>query len=65
MKEYHRPRILVLRQTQPHDQLRRELVIIDAPPVAVIDGAQLIMARWWHRAGGYPVGRVFGTFMQT
>jgi len=56
------PRILALRQTQPYETIRRELVVLDAVPVAKIDGLQLICAKWWHRARGYPVGRVFASW---
>lgn len=56
------PRILALRQTQPRETIRRKLVVLDAVPVAQIDGVQLIMTRWWNRSGGYPVGRVFASW---
>lgn len=31
------------------------------PPVAVVPRLDSIIAGWWYRAGGYPVGRLFGT----
>jgi len=42
-------------------ELKRSLVVIAGPPVAVLDGVQSIIGSWWSRAGGYPVGRRFGT----
>lgn len=55
-------RLVALRQSQPFDTIRRQLVCLDAPPVAVVSPVQAIMASWWQRAGGYPVGRIFATW---
>lgn len=41
--------------------VRCEVVTLDRPPVAVVSDIESIMGGWWYRAGGYPVGRVFGT----
>jgi len=56
-------RLVALRQSQPFDAIRRQLVCLDAPPVAVVSEVEAIMARWWLRAGGYPVGRVFASWL--
>lgn len=55
-------RLVALRQSQPFDRIRRQIVCLDAPPVAVVSEIEEIMARWWLRAGGYPVGRIFATW---
>jgi hypothetical protein len=55
-------RLVALRQSQPFDTIRRQLVFLDAPPVAVVSEVEEIMARWWLREGGYPVGRIFATW---
>lgn len=36
-------------------------VVISAPPVACADMVDVIFGSWWLMAGGYPVGRQFGT----
>ena len=41
--------------------IRLTRVILDKPPVAAVSQVEAIMGRWWHRSGGYPVGRIFGT----
>lgn len=57
----HPRHLVVLRHSQPFDTIHHQLVCIDAPPVAVVSDVEEIMARWWLRAGGYPVGRIFAT----
>ncbi len=54
-------RLVALRQSQPFDTIHRQLVCLEAPPVAVVSQVEALMASWWQRAGGYPVGRRFGT----
>lgn len=58
----HPRHLVVLRHSQPFDTIRHQLVCIDAPPVAVVSDVEEIMGRWWLRAGGYPVGRIFATW---
>jgi len=45
------------------DGIRLTPVVLDRPPVAMVSGLESIMGGWWLRAGGYPVGRIFGTFI--
>jgi hypothetical protein len=39
-------------------------VLLPAPPVATVSAVESIMGGWWLRSGGYPVGRVFSSFIE-
>ena len=56
-------RLVALRHWQCSDTIRRQLVCLDAPPVAVVSQLEAIMASWWQRAGGYPVGKRFASWL--
>lgn len=58
-----RPRILAIQHVAVVDGIRLTPVVLDRPPVAVVSDVESIMGGWWYRAGGYPVGRIFGTFI--
>lgn len=55
------PRILAVQHVAAIDGIRLTQVVLDRPPVAVVSDVESIMNGWWYRAGGYPVGRIFGT----
>ncbi|MBK8161498.1 MAG: hypothetical protein IPK59_23045 [Rhodospirillaceae bacterium] len=57
------PRILATQHVAVHDGIRLTLVVLDRPPVAVVSDVESIMNGWWYRAGGYPIGRIFGTLI--
>lgn len=46
------------------ERLRVERVVLDRPPVATVSEVEAVMHGWWYRAGGYPVGRRFGTAVE-
>lgn len=58
-------RIIAIQHCATLDGLKHTRVMLDAPPVAVVSDVESIMAHWWFRTGGYPIGRLFGTFIQT
>lgn len=37
-------------------------IVLPRPPVAVVSPLEAVIHGWWHRSGGYPVGRVFATW---
>jgi len=56
-------RIMATQHCASQDGLKQTRVMLDRPPVAVVSDVEAIMGLWWLRSGGYPVGRVFGTFL--
>jgi hypothetical protein len=42
-----------------------ERVALSAPPVASMTFVDALFGNWWFRAGGYPVGALFGTASPT
>jgi hypothetical protein len=57
------PRILAVQHVAVADGIRLTPVVLDRPPVAVVSDIEAIMGHWWLCSGGYPVGRIFGTFI--
>lgn len=49
----------------PTGGVRVTRVLLPAPPVATVSAVESIMGGWWLRSGGYPVGRVFGTLIDS
>lgn len=56
-------RIMATQHCASQDGLKQIRVMLDRPPVAVVSDVESIMGLWWLRSGGYPVGRIFGTFI--
>lgn len=56
-------RIMASQHCATPDGLKHARVMLEHPPVAVVSPVESIMGGWWYRAGGYPVGRIFGTFI--
>lgn len=48
---------------EPGSVTRR--IVLPEPPIAVVSPLESVIHGWWRRAGGYPVGRVFGTRIGT
>lgn len=57
------PRIVATLHEASRDGISVTRVALDRPPVAVVSEVESIILGWWYRAGGYPVGRTFGTSM--
>lgn len=55
------PYIVALRHEAIAYGFKVERVVLDEPPVAVVSPLESVILGWWYRAGGYPVGRTFGT----
>lgn len=58
------PRILATRHEAVWGEMRITRVALAEPPVAVVSELESVVAGWWYRAGGYPVGRRFGTLLE-
>lgn len=58
-----RPPIYATQHVAVVDGIRLIPVVLASPPVAVVSDVESIMGLWWYRSGGYPVGRVFGTWV--
>ena len=55
------PRLLATRHEATANGIKVERVVLHEPPVAVVSELESVILGWWYRAGGYPVGRTFGT----
>ena len=55
------PRIVATRHESHRDGVVIERVVLDHPPVAIVPEIDSVIGCWWYRAGGYPIGRDFGT----
>jgi len=54
-------RIVATRHVDTSHGIVISRVELAEPPVAVVPEIDSVMAGWWFRDGGYPVGEMYGT----
>ncbi len=55
--------IPAIRHEERHNGVHLTRIVLDKPPIAVVPELDSVMGGWWYRAGGYPPGEVFATWL--
>ena len=57
------PRIIATRQEGCQRGVQITRLVLERSPVAIVPELDSVMGLWWYRAGGYPPGEVFATWL--